>query len=118
METYEKRAKDRNAKTDKTEKKHKKSNELSDPTAEEKRPLIEVEDDAHKEEFVAAAKGAAGPHMSKRAFLKARQGKVDVDSKIGSVEIINPEAVATTKSVVGEGSPKVRIASFMCYFLL
>lgn len=71
-----------------------------------------------KPEFVPAAKGAAGPHLSERAFLKARRGKVDVDSKIGSVEMINPEAVATTSSTenssiagvggVGTGSIKVR----------
>jgi len=61
-----------------------------------------------KEEFQPAPKGAAGPEKSDRAFLKARRNKVDVDSKIGSVEIINPDAVATTKSIVGEpGSIKV-----------
>ena len=53
-----------------------------------------------KEEFKRAAKGALGPERSERAFLKARSERVDVDSKIGSVEIVNPDAASTTKSVV------------------
>lgn len=51
-------------------------------------------------EFLPAPAGAAGPHMSKRAFLKARTGRLDdvIDSKIGSVEIVHPDAVSTTAS--------------------
>ena len=67
-------------------------------------------DNELKEEFQPAARGSAGPEKSERAFLKARRKKVDVDSKIGSVEMINPDAVATTKSIVGApGSAKVRM---------
>lgn len=64
-----------------------------------------------KEEFQRAAKGAAGPAKSERAFLKARRQRVDVDSKIGSVEMIHPDAAATTKANAGDegGSVKVRI---------
>ena len=64
-----------------------------------------------KEEFVPAAAGAAGPMKSKRAFLKARKSKVDVDSKIGTTEFVNPEAAAAAASSSSEGgatSIKVR----------
>jgi U4/U6.U5 tri-snRNP component SNU23 len=58
-----------------------------------------------EEEFIPAASGAMGPLSSKRAFLKARTNKIkSLDSKIGSVEIVNPEAVATSKSVVSDGA--------------
>ncbi|KAL3918900.1 MAG: hypothetical protein SGARI_007335, partial [Bacillariaceae sp.] len=51
------------------------------------------------EEFIPAAKDAAKVHRSERAFLKARSNKVgSLDSKIGSVEIINPEATATIRA--------------------
>jgi hypothetical protein len=110
VETYEQRAKDRVVSKDTTDKKHKKSKDSASPAVGDKRPLVEMEDDTHKEEFIPAAKGAVGPHLSKRAFLKARLSKVDVDSKIGTVEMINPEAAATTKTNVGEGSIKVHSA--------
>jgi len=62
-----------------------------------KRPLSAVAaaltDDYEKEEFIPAEAGAAGPLNSQRSFLKARKDRVDLDSKLGSVEIINPEAV-------------------------
>jgi U4/U6.U5 tri-snRNP component SNU23 len=69
-------------------------------------PLAAAGEDGEdsKEEFAPAVPGAAGPHMSKRAFLKARRDKVDVDSKVGTVEFVNPEASATTKSMVGDGT--------------
>ena len=50
-----------------------------------------------REEFVPAPMNASGPVLSNRAFLKARTDKVNsLNSKIGSVEIINPVAAATT----------------------
>mmetsp|Transcript_108175 Transcript_108175/g.312614 ORF Transcript_108175/g.312614 Transcript_108175/m.312614 type:complete len:291 (+) Transcript_108175:19-891(+) len=106
LEAYEKRAKERakneeeDGSGDKKKKKKKKVAALNTLGPQ-------VEDDELKEEFQPAAKGAAGPEKSERAFLKARRNRVDVDSKIGSIEIVNPDAVATTKSVVGEpGSVK------------
>lgn len=41
-----------------------------------------------REEFKAAASDAAGPMGSSRAFLKAREQQVELDSKVGKVEII------------------------------
>ena len=100
VEAYEKRAKERAKNSDSSSKN--KAAGAAVP-AGEKRSIM-GEEETTKEEFVPAVKGAAGPHMSKRAFLKARKNKVDVDSKIGSVEIVNPEAAATTKASVGDSS--------------
>ncbi len=49
-----------------------------------------------KEEFQNADSGARGPMNSKRAFLKARRGKGDLESKLGTSEIINPDDVSYT----------------------
>jgi U4/U6.U5 tri-snRNP component SNU23 len=43
-----------------------------------------------KEEFKAADGGAAGPAGSQRAFLQSRVNKIDLDQKVGKVEMINP----------------------------
>lgn len=43
-----------------------------------------------KEEFIPASENAAGPMGSERAFLSARREKVDLESKIGKSQIINP----------------------------
>lgn len=62
-----------------------------------------VEEGKGPEEFVSAEPGASGPLSSKRAFLKARTNKIKgLDSKIGSVEIVNPEAMATTKAAASD----------------
>lgn len=94
LEAYEKRAQER----------AKNGGSLAD----EKRKSATVTNDQagnDKEEFVAAAAGAAGPQASQRAFLKARTSKVKgLDSKIGSVEIVNPEAMAMSKSAAGDGA--------------
>lgn len=55
-----------------------------------------MSDEREKEEFVSASKGAAGPERSQRAYLKARRTKVDLESKLGTSEIINPDAVANS----------------------
>mmetsp|Transcript_16366 Transcript_16366/g.23089 ORF Transcript_16366/g.23089 Transcript_16366/m.23089 type:complete len:271 (+) Transcript_16366:236-1048(+) len=73
-----------------------------------KRPL--QEDEILEEEFTPAISGAAGPHKSKRAFLKARRNKVDLESKVGSTEIVSAEAVATTSTAATteEGAVSVK----------
>ena len=71
--------------------------------------------EVEKEEFQKADEGAQGPLNSKRAFLKARTQKVDLESKVGKTEIIDPSSSAisssadvsitdgVTKSVTGVG---------------
>ena len=57
------------------------------------------ETDTQKEEFQPADKNRAGPMHSKRAFLKARKSKVDLESKVGTSEIVNPEEAAKPSSL-------------------
>eukprot|EP00985_Skeletonema_marinoi_P021441 scaffold13162_cov171-Skeletonema_marinoi.AAC.2 len=51
-----------------------------------------------KEEFLPAHQGRSGPMGSKRAFLKSRTQKVDLEGKLGTSEIIDPAAASATKS--------------------
>ena len=97
VEAYEKRAQDRanNAGIYNNEKRN-----ATDATSE---PA--TGEDGRREEFVPAAAGAMGPQASNRSFLKARTSKIkSLDAKIGSVEIVNPEAAATTKSIASDGA--------------
>lgn len=55
--------------------------------------------EVEKEEFQKADEGAMGPLNSKRAFLKARTQKVDLESKVGKTEIIDPSSAAISSSV-------------------
>eukprot|EP00934_Nitzschia_sp_Nitz4_P001365 Nitzschia sp. Nitz4//scaffold37_size175936//159877//160792//NITZ4_002068-RA/size175936-augustus-gene-0.13-mRNA-1//1//CDS//3329549854//1365//frame0 len=102
LDVYEQRAQERAKREDEGGKKRKSSKSSTQQVDETMAP-VDVE--AEKEEFQRAAKGAAGPEKSERAFLKARRSRVDVDSKVGSVEMVNPEAAATT-SVGDVGSIK------------
>lgn len=90
VETYEKKAK---ARQDETE---------GDDGATKRKQQVVGEgsqaDDDNKEEFQRAEEGAAGPEGSKRAFLKARRSKVDIDSKAGTSEIVAADATAVVKS--------------------
>jgi hypothetical protein len=67
-----------------------------------------------KEEFTPAAEGSVGPEKSERAFLKARQGKVDIDSKVGTTEMVSAEAVASSSI----GDAKVSIETVWCVLFL
>ena len=52
---------------------------------------------SRKEEFQKAEEGAAGPMGSQRAFLKAREQRVDLDSKAGKTELYTPNAAVDGK---------------------
>lgn len=67
-----------------------------------------LDEEDEKEEFQAAAEGAIGPENSERAFLKARRNKVDIDSKIGSTEVVSADAAANTGDV-SEGVTKTGV---------
>lgn len=59
----------------------------------------DIEPSDAKEEFLPAQQGREGPLGSQRAFLKSRSRKVDLESKLGSSEIIDPAAVSVTKKL-------------------
>ncbi|CAJ1949273.1 unnamed protein product [Cylindrotheca closterium] len=117
LDVYEQKAKERETtkgvvggKTNHNKKPKSSSKLKKEAKVGEKRSLDEVinkgeEEDAVQEEFLPAPKGRAGPELSKRAFLKPRQHRVDViDSKVGTVEMINPEAAATNKAFGDDGA--------------
>ena len=54
-----------------------------------------------KPEFQHAEIGAAGPAGSSRAFLKVRDDEIDLDGKIGRVEIIKPNSVEAARGGAG-----------------
>ncbi len=62
-----------------------------------KSQLLSTTED-QKEEFLPAQQGRAGPMGSQRAYLKSRSNKVDLESKLGSTEIIDPAAASATRS--------------------
>ena len=41
-----------------------------------------------REEFAPAEAGAAGPEGSDRAFIRARKQKVDIESRVGTSQVI------------------------------
>ena len=56
---------------------------------------------AKKPEFQHADIGAAGPAGSSRAFLKVRDNDIDLDGKVGRVEIIKPNSVEAARGGAG-----------------
>ncbi|KAL7495308.1 hypothetical protein ACHAWT_003778 [Skeletonema menzelii] len=58
----------------------------------------QIDPTEEKEEFLPAHQGRAGPMGSKRAFLKSRSQKVNLEEKLGTSEIIDPAAASATKS--------------------
>ena len=92
-EAYEKRAKARLA----FEKDGRLSNTINSDDSQSKFKEGEKgekgERGEEKEEFIPAVSGSAGPGISKRAYLKSRQKKVDLESKVGDAEIISTEAL-------------------------
>ena len=58
--------------------------------------LDALKEETIAEEFQPALKGAAGPLHSKRAFVKARKQKLNLDAKVGSSEIVNADLAAAS----------------------
>jgi len=102
-EAYEARAKARQSNLE-NELDHKaKDNQSSSEASKRHGPLHK---DDEKEEFMAATAGAAGPGISKRAFLKARTRKVNLESKVGQSEIISAEALSSNDIDITDGVTK------------
>jgi len=59
---------------------------------------VTLKDEDEKEEFRKANDGRAKPMFSKRAFLKARSEKVDLESKLHTREIISVEEATVNKT--------------------
>ena len=65
----------------------------------------ELEPEEEKEEFAKADEGRQGPMGSERAFLKARSKRVDLESKVGSSEIIDPgRCIVRVRRSLGAGN--------------
>lgn len=47
-----------------------------------------------KDEFQRADDNEAGPAGSERAYLRARESKVDIESKVGVIEVLKPNTAA------------------------
>ena len=83
---YEKKAKERVEKGD--------NDEINDKTTKNNQNIL-------KPEFQPAEIGSAGPAGSSRAFLKVRDEGIDLESKIGKVEIIKPNSVEAARGGAG-----------------
>ncbi|KAL7528958.1 hypothetical protein ACHAWF_002784 [Thalassiosira exigua] len=64
----------------------------------------EIDPVDEKQEFLPAQQGRAGPMGSQRAFLKSRSRRVDLESKLGSTEIIDPAAASATRSKAADAT--------------
>lgn len=71
----------------------------------------EIDPVEEKEEFLPAQSGRAGPMGSKRAFLKSRSRRVDLEGKLGSTEIIDPAAASATRTCAVAGAGPLTPAS-------
>jgi len=83
---YEKKAKERVEKGD--------NDEINDKTTKNNQNIL-------KPEFQPAEIGSAGPAGSSRAFLKVREEGIDLESKVGKVEIIKPNSVEAARGGAG-----------------
>ena len=78
--------------------------------------LKQIEEETFKEEFVPAQADRSGPENSQRAFLKARSRRVDLQSKVGTTEIISEEQAAKTgRQAEGKAGVSITV-SFMLLF--
>jgi U4/U6.U5 tri-snRNP component SNU23 len=104
-ETYEKRAQDRRAQSEEAASTGNNNNNRNNKAAQAGDGDDNGEDDGedHKEEFQRASQDAVGPEGSDRAFLKARRGKVDIDDKVGTKDLVSAEAAATSSTAAEDG---------------
>ena len=106
-ETYEARARSRAAAAEDSAD----SNHLAHPSTDDGTSKIN-QDEPTPEEFQKASSDRQGPEGSERAFLKSRSNRVDLTSKLGSVEIIDPNAAsnvggnAASSGITGNGVTK------------
>ena len=64
--------------------------ERGDEEEEEELGVAHKRKPSRREEFEAAEEGAAGPAGSDRAFIKARENRVDLESNVGKTTIVTP----------------------------
>mmetsp|Transcript_17541 Transcript_17541/g.27322 ORF Transcript_17541/g.27322 Transcript_17541/m.27322 type:complete len:254 (-) Transcript_17541:58-819(-) len=86
-EVYEERAKARN-----------KNGDFDASSSSTATAGSQADPDAEKEEFRRADAKRAGPMYSKRAYLKSRSDKVDLEGKLHKREVISAEAAAVSKT--------------------
>ena len=81
-------------------------------------PVTSKNGEPIEEEFIAAEAGAAGPEKSERAFLRARKATLKLDSKVGKIEAIAPDAAAisSTKPVTDSALQINSEVSLVLYF--
>ena len=84
-ELYERKARERAALGD--------GNESEDEEKNGGGKRIESAAESVKEEFRPAEHGAAGPQGSNRAFIKAREGDLGLDSNVGKTQIVSAAAI-------------------------
>jgi U4/U6.U5 tri-snRNP component SNU23 len=102
-ETYEKRAQARQAQSEAASADGGNKNRLSNSLAAEQAGDAVSREDDDREEFQRASQDAVGPEGSDRAFLKSRRGKVDIDTKVGTTELVSAEAAATSSTAAEDG---------------
>mmetsp|Transcript_13861 Transcript_13861/g.20738 ORF Transcript_13861/g.20738 Transcript_13861/m.20738 type:complete len:105 (-) Transcript_13861:53-367(-) len=69
-----------------------------DAVSEQKEKKIVALDEQVKEEFQPANKDSAGPMGSERAYLKARESRIDLDSKVGKTQIVTSSETEGTSA--------------------
>eukprot|EP00956_Cyclotella_meneghiniana_P008892 scaffold12152_cov52-Cyclotella_meneghiniana.AAC.10 len=96
-ETYEARARSRAAAAEDSSDLPHSSTDADNTTASKLNP------EETPEEFQKASSDRQGPEGSERAFLKSRSNRVDLTSKLGSVEIIDPNAASNVGGKAAAG---------------
>lgn len=88
-ELYERKAQERKARGDAPSDEE----DEGDDDKEDRKGVKGEATEAVREEFLPAEPGAAGPMGSQRAFVRARQGKLDLESNVGKTQIVTAAAI-------------------------